>query len=331
MGCMSKVRLRKGSFWMLFLSGPVLRAAARLPHWYPRIAQYAVLGVSIWEDWIRYSPPPSKRTWGANLLCAKGVSQRYLRHTPIRRMRHSLCDTILRRYCTIWRGISPWAAKRLSGRVWFSQVRLLSRNASMGPPLDSINHRFLLVPLVNPLVFTMSEPTRKCLDELHVAGMLTSLRGCFNFYHQTPSIEQSRCHVILASVKLQRTVFVTHLENHDAVWASCQSGSTQVRIVPISSGFWLLMSAFIFLFLVVALACRPLSMQNVEFVSLQRANGRGRFRRQTAGGVINLVALNRQLCAQDHFSTPNPQVHRFYSPNLGQKEKALLRIPDSLY
>ena len=33
--------------------------------------------------------------------------------------------------------------------------------------------------------------------------------------------------------------------------------------------------------------------------------------------------------SQDRFATPNPQVCRFYFLNLGQKEKSLLRKPDS--
>ena len=98
------------------LSGPVLRDTARLSQRYPPIARYGVFGVSRWPIGCDTPPPPfSERfplgehvKWRCDTPPpSKGVSQQYLRDTP-------LCDTISKGYCAIWGGISHWAAKDMA-------------------------------------------------------------------------------------------------------------------------------------------------------------------------------------------------------------------------
>ena len=102
------------------LSGPVLRDTARLSQRYPPIARYGVFGVSTWpigcdtpspfserfpcEVDVRYPPPPKgyRSDTGAipYINKANGCDT-------------TLSDTISKRCCAIWGGISHWATKVL--------------------------------------------------------------------------------------------------------------------------------------------------------------------------------------------------------------------------
>ena len=103
------------------LSGPVLRDTARLSQRYPPIARYGVL-VSQHGQLGAIPPPPFSEHFPPGRACevevryppSKGVSQRYLRDTLSKQGNGCdtpLCDTISKRYCAIWGGISHWAAK----------------------------------------------------------------------------------------------------------------------------------------------------------------------------------------------------------------------------
>ena len=105
------------------LSGPVACDTARLSQRYPPIARYGVLlsqhgqlgavppppFLSVSPPWreceveVRY-PPPLRRGISA-ILARYPMKTRQMGAIP------PLCDTISKRYCAIWGGISHWAAK----------------------------------------------------------------------------------------------------------------------------------------------------------------------------------------------------------------------------
>ena len=107
------------------LSGPVLRDTARLSQRYPPIACYGVFGVSTYgqlgvippSPFLNVFPLESMRSGGA-IPPTKGVSQRYPMKTGYNARDTPLCDTISKAYCTIWGGISYWAAKGATLCVW---------------------------------------------------------------------------------------------------------------------------------------------------------------------------------------------------------------------
>ena len=106
------------------LSGPVLRDAARLSQRYPPIARYGVFGVSTWPIGCDTPSPFSERFpigEHAKWRCDSPPQKGYLSDTcaiPYENKANGcdtpLCDTISKRYCAIWGGISHWAAKAVS-------------------------------------------------------------------------------------------------------------------------------------------------------------------------------------------------------------------------
>ena len=101
----------------------------------PPYCAYEVFGVSTWPigcdtppPFLSVSPLESMRSGGAIPPAQMG----YLSDTcaipyenKAQRMRYPLCDTVSKRYCAIWGGISHWAAKHLGGIVFLSFVRFL--------------------------------------------------------------------------------------------------------------------------------------------------------------------------------------------------------------
>ena len=109
-------------FWVL--SGPVLRDTARLSQRYPPIARYGVFGVSTWPIGCDTPSPFSDRfLFGehAKWRCDTPPQKGYLSDTCAIADENKangcdtpLCDTILKRYCAIWGGISHWATTILA-------------------------------------------------------------------------------------------------------------------------------------------------------------------------------------------------------------------------
>ena len=104
------------------LSGPVMRDTARLSQRYPPIARYGVFGVSTWPIGCDTPSPLSVHfplREHAKWTCDTPPQKGYLSDTcaiPYENKANGrntpLCDTISKRYCAIWGGVSHWAAKR---------------------------------------------------------------------------------------------------------------------------------------------------------------------------------------------------------------------------
>ena len=108
--------------WISYgLSGPVSRDTARLSQRYPPIARYGVFGVSTWPIGCDTLSPFSERFplgEHAKWRCDTPPQEGYLSDTcatPYENKANGcdtpLCDTISKRYCAIWGGISHWASK----------------------------------------------------------------------------------------------------------------------------------------------------------------------------------------------------------------------------
>ena len=103
------------------LSGPVSRDTARLSRRYPPIARYGIFGVSTWPIGCD-TPSPFSECFPlgkhAKWRCDTPPQKGYLSDTctiPYQNKENScdtpLRDTISKKYCAIWGGISHWAAK----------------------------------------------------------------------------------------------------------------------------------------------------------------------------------------------------------------------------
>ena len=68
---------------------------------------------------------------------------------------------------------------------------------------------------------------------------------------------------------------------------------------------------------------------HTTFYSAEQTAMRTKWFKHIAIETVQEHLLKEVADRQDHFSTPNPQVCWFYFLNLGQKEKSLLRKPDS--
>ena len=124
----SRLRRHSHANMMCFqLSGSVLRDTARLSQRYPPIGRYGVFGVSTWPigcdtpspfserfpigehaKWRCDTPPLSQKGYLSDTCAIPYETKANGCDTPF-------CDTISKRYCAIWGGISHWAAKVLRG------------------------------------------------------------------------------------------------------------------------------------------------------------------------------------------------------------------------
>ena len=103
------------------ISGPILRDAARQSQRYPAslramgflVSQHGQLGAIPPPPCLSVSPLESMRSGGALTPHKTGISAilaRYHMKTRPNHVRYPRRDTISKRYCAIWGGISHWAS-----------------------------------------------------------------------------------------------------------------------------------------------------------------------------------------------------------------------------